>query len=275
MFSMTGYGHGSARGKDFTVKTELQSYNHRFLDVKVRLPNEYARLENWLQKIIAGRVSRGRVNVFVGFQQTGDRYRVRVNEGLARKYWNALHRLQGAVKARSEISAEVLIGLPGVLETVSGLPSVTRFKEQLAASLEEALAKLVGMRAREGARLRADLNRHLKIFTGSVRKVKTRLSARAKEEASPARARKKSSPAASLPPNVDEELSRLDGHLEQFAGYLNASGPVGKTLEFLLQEMQREVTTLGDKAGDSAVSTEVVLMKSELESLREQARNAE
>ncbi|MDP8236182.1 MAG: DUF1732 domain-containing protein [Candidatus Erginobacter occultus] len=275
MYSMTGYGQGSGQGKNFTVKTELQSYNHRFLDIKVRLPNEYGRLENWLSRIISGQVSRGRVNVYVGFQQSGDRYQVRVNEDLARKYWKALRRLQGAVKAQSEIGPEVLIGLPGVLETVSGLPTVTSFKKQLAVSLEEALGKMVGMRAKEGARLRADLNRHLKTFIRSFKKVKTRIEKRARADAPPERKGKKTSPSAGFPPNVEEELSRLEGHLEQFAEYLDTSQPVGKTLEFLLQEMQREVTTLGDKAGDSVVSTQVILMKSELESLREQARNVE
>ncbi len=275
MYSMTGYGQGTGRGKDFTVKVELQSYNHRFLDIKVRLPNEYARLESWLNKRISSRVSRGRVNVYVGFQQSGERYRVRVNEDLARKYWSAFRRLQRAVGAGSEIGPEVLIGLPGVLETVSGLPSVTAFKKQLAAALEEALEKLVTMRAREGARLRADLNRHLKIFNRSFKKAKTRIIQRAGEPAPPVRVRKNSSGSGSVLPNVEEELSRLEGHLEQFAGYLDSSEPVGKTLEFLLQEMQREVTTLGDKAGDGLVSSQVILMKSELESLREQARNAE
>ncbi len=275
MYSMTGYGQGTGRGKDFTVKTELQSYNHRFLDIKVRLPNEYGRLENWLSKMISARISRGRINVYVGFSQSGDRYRVRVNEDLAKKYWKALRRLQGAVKARSEINPEILIGLPGVLETVSGQPSMTSFKKQLAASLEEALAKLVGMREKEGGRLRADLNRHLKIFIRSFRTVKTRIEKRIREPVLRERGGKKSSPAGALPPNVEEELSRLEGHLEQFAEYLYSSQPVGKTLEFLLQEMQREVTTLGDKAGDSLVSGQVVLMKSELESLREQARNVE
>jgi len=275
MQSMTGYGQGSARDRELTVKTELQSYNHRFLDVKVRLPGEYGRLESWLIKMISGRVSRGRVNVYVGFQQSGDRYRVRVNEDLARKYWKALRRLQVAVKARAEIGPEVLIGLPGVLETVSNLPSAARFKKQLATSLEEALDKLVGMREREGSRIRADLTRHLKIFIRSFKQVKNRIAKRKVEQHPRENAGKRIPSGAGSPPNVEEELSRLEGHLEQFAEYLDSGGAVGKTLEFLLQEMQREVTTLGDKAGDSLVSGQVVLMKSELESLREQARNVE
>ncbi len=273
MFSMTGYGTGSARGKDFTVKTELQSYNHRFLDIKVRLPNEYGRLESWLAKKISESVSRGRVNVYVGFQQGSDRYRVRINEPLARRYWKALGRLRRSVGAESEISPEVLINLPGVLETVTGLPSAAEFKKQLGISLDRALEKMIGMRAREGARLRADLNRHLKVFTGAFKTARVRILERIREGAAPERGRNSSAAAAAA--NVEEELSRLEGHLEQFAGYLDSGQPVGKTLEFLLQEMQREVTTLGDKAGDSAVSAQVVLMKSELESLREQARNAE
>ena len=277
MRSMTGYGNGDSRTEDFSVKTELQTYNHRFLDIKVRLPGEYQSLESYIVKKISDRLSRGRVNVFIAFQQSGDRYRVIINEALAKKYWQALNRMQQAIKAEAGIGPEVLIGLPGVLEATSVTPSIREFKKQVGLSLERALAKLLAMRKKEGADLSADLSKHVSLLTRCAARVRKQLDNKEKQRL--ARQERKDAGKAggqTLPGiNVQEELSRLENHIKQFKGYLISKKPVGKTLEFLCQEMLREVTTLGDKAADSVVSCQIVMMKSELESLREQARNVE
>ncbi|MFH1038283.1 MAG: DUF1732 domain-containing protein [PVC group bacterium] len=276
MQSMTGYGTGSSAAANFTVKTELQSYNHRFLDVKVKLPNEYQSLESQVRKVIESRLSRGRVNVFIGFQLSGDLSQVIINEALARKYWNALNRLQRKLKVKNEIGAEALIRLPGVMEASSGLPSFNQFKKQVVLSLEQAVENLISMRKKEGRRLAADLGRHLRTFADCLKKIRNRQ----EEKPVPPPGRKGGRPSQEVPApppgaNVQEELARLDSHIELFSEYLASDQPVGKTLEFLCQEMLREVTTLGDKAADSAVSRQIVIMKSAMESLREQTRNAE
>lgn len=274
---MTGYGNGNSRTDDFSVKTELQTYNHRFLDIKVRLPGEYQSLESYIVKKISARLSRGRVNVFIAFQRSGDRYRVIINEALAKKYWQALNRMQRVIKAKAGIGPEVLIGLPGVLEATSVTPSIREFKKQVGLSLERALEKLLAMRKKEGAALSADLSKHVNLLTVCVARVQKQLDK--KESQRLARQERKDAGKAgeqtSAGINVEEELSRLENHIKQFKGYLISKKPVGKTLEFLCQEMLREVTTLGDKAADSVVSGQIVMMKSELESLREQARNVE
>jgi uncharacterized protein (TIGR00255 family) len=277
MLSMTGYGSGSSETSIFTVKTELQSYNHRFLDIKVKLPAQYQSLESYVTKKISARISRGRVNVYVAFKQTGDRYQVNVNEALAKKYWNSLNRLQKTIKAESSIGPEVLIGLPGVLETSPITPSVTGFKRQVSVSLNQALDELISMRDKEGVRMRVDLSKHLRALNGSLARVETRLKKKEKEIQEEKKRKSSGKPGGerSGVANVQEEISRLESHIIQFKEFLSSGIPSGKSLEFLCQEMSREVTTLGDKASDSLISRQIILMKSELESLREQARNVE
>ena len=277
MISMTGYGSGDSESNDFTVKTELQSYNHRFLDIKVKLPSRYQSLESYIVKKISNRLSRGRVNVYIAFKQTGERYRVIINEALAKKYWNSLNRLRKVIKSNSSIGPEVLINLPGVLETSAITPSVTGFKKQVVVSLNQALDELISMREKEGARMRTDLSKHLRALNGSLIRVRARLKKKKKEleEKKKARPSGKSGGDKSGVANVQEESSRLESHIIQFKEFLASDEPSGKSLEFLCQEMLREVTTLGDKASDSQISCQVILMKSELESLREQARNVE
>lgn len=277
MLSMTGYGSGASESNDFTVKTELQSYNHRFLDVKVKLPSRYQSLESYVINKISNRLSRGRVNVYIAFQQSGDCYRVRVNEALAKKYWNSLNRLRKAVKAEPLIGPEVLINLPGVLETSPITPSVTGFKKQVMVSLNQALDELISMREKEGARMRTDLSKHLRALNGCLIRVRARLKKKAEEiqAEKTGKISGKSGGERSGVANVQEELSRLASHIIQFKEFLSSDSPSGKSLEFLCQEMLREVTTLGDKASDSLISRQVVLLKSALENLREQSRNVE
>jgi len=274
MLSMTGYGSGSSETSVFTVKTELQSYNHRFLDIKVKLPAQYQSLESFVTKRISSRVSRGRVNVYVAFKQTGDRFQVKINEALARKYWNSLDRLRKAIKSESSIGPEVLIGMPGVLETSPITPTVTGFKRQLSASLNQAIDELLSLREKEGKRMNNDLSKHLRSLNGCLIRVKSRLKKKEKE-GNKSKSPGKSGSDKSGVANVEEEISRLESHIVQFKEFLSSDNPSGKSLEFLCQEMGREVTTLGDKASDSPISRQVILMKSELESLREQARNVE
>ncbi|MEA1928670.1 MAG: DUF1732 domain-containing protein [Candidatus Auribacterota bacterium] len=277
MFSMTGYGSGSSETGSFTVKTELQSYNHRFLDIKVKLPSQYQSLESYITKKISRRLSRGRVNVYIAFKPTGDRYRVKINETLAKKYWNSFKRLQKVVNAEASIGLEALIELPGVLETSAIKPSVTGFKRQVAGSLNQALDELISMRGKEGGRMKSDLSRHIRSLNGCLIRVKARLKTKDQEIEAENKGESYRNSAGERPgvANVQEETSRLDSHIVQFKEFLESDQPSGKSLEFLCQEMLREVTTLGDKASDSLISRQIIIMKSELESLREQARNVE
>ncbi len=263
MKSMTGYGNGRAEGREFSVSVEIQSYNNRFLEVKTRLPPDYVFVEKDLVKTISGRLSRGRVNVLVALQQSPARAEVKIDEFLAAKYWQSLQRLWKKVKAPSPPDPAILLTLPGVMQVSSGQPSAREFKEVLGEALEVALGALEKMREKEGNKLRSYLRKHAKVMLSELAEVKRLLAA------GPARGGDASAS------TVQEEINRLDSHLDQFQEILDKDEPAGKVLEFVALEMLRETTTLGDKADDTDLSKRAVAMKSEIENIREQIRNLE
>lgn len=263
MKSMTGYGNGRAEGREFSVSVEIQSYNNRFLEVKTRLPPDYVFVEKDLVKTISGRLSRGRVNVLVALQQSPARAEVKIDEALAAKYWQSLQRLWKKVKAPSPPDPAILLTLPGVMQISSGQPSAREFKEVLGEALEVALGALEKMREKEGNKLRSYLRKHAKVMLAELAEVKRLLAA------GPARGGDASAA------TVQEEINRLDSHLDQFQEILDKDEPAGKVLEFVALEMLRETTTLGDKADDTELSKRAVAMKSEIENIREQIRNLE
>jgi len=254
--SMTGYGQGRAEEKDFSVAVEIQSYNHRFLDIQVKMPPDYARLEPFAAGIVKTRLSRGRVNVYVDLKLGPARCQASINPELAEGYWKVLGRLERRLGCPGGFRPDALLGLPGVLSAPPGAPPPVRFRKTLKSALGDALDKLEAMREREGRRLALDLGRHLRKLSEGLKKVRRTLSGRAD-------------------PNVNEEMERLEGHIEQFAHALADSGPAGKTLEFIAREMLREVTTLSDKSDNYEAARAAVEMKVAIESIREQVRNAE
>ncbi len=285
--SMTGYGTGRAAGRGFTVEAEVQTYNHRFLDIKVKLPPEYLPQEKLITKMVTSRLVRGRINVFIRFSREKGRYLVGIDELLARKYWAAIVRLKKAIKSDAEVGPEVLLGLPGVVQSASSLPSSSAFQRSVRKALDFALDEVIAMREREGVRLRSDLLRRVKSLRKSLDRIKARLGKKTgrkkpvktkpsapglrEQAAKPGQPAPETAPAA----NIEEELTRLASHIEQMDDFLKQAAPAGKTLEFICREILRETTTLGDKASDVLISREVILMKSEIESLREQIRNVE
>jgi uncharacterized protein YicC (UPF0701 family) len=260
MKSMTGFASASGEGNGFAVEVEIQSYNHRFLDIRVSLPSEFQALEQEIVRKAAARLSRGRVNISVNFQRRAGYGTVKINEELARKYYLAWKKLRNYLRIEGEIDPETLMKIPGVFSFSPGHVSPRTFKKALIGALTEALEELCRVRGKEGGRLRIDLRKHLNVLEKNLRAVEKGHRKRGKN---------------SQPPNVDEEISRLESHLIQFADTLKESGAAGKRLEFIALEMLRETTTLGDKADDSAISSRIILMKTEIESLREQIRNVE
>ena len=279
MLSMTGYGNARARGKDFSIEVEIQTYNHRFLDIRIYLPPEYQRLEQFISRKISSAVNRGRVNVRIKFKQGEDRCRVRVNTSLAEKYWSAMNRMRKAIGSEGEISPEVLVNLPGVLTSSVKFPSQKAFKASLRQALEKALAKAVKMRETEGNKLCRDLNRHLTLLEKSLKRSEGIITELQKDRSSPKGSgncgKKNAFSQDTAAANVEEEVTRLKSHLVEFGKLLESNKPAGKILEFISLEILREVNTLGDKIGNARISREIVFMKNEIESLREQIRNIE
>jgi uncharacterized protein (TIGR00255 family) len=289
--SMTGFGRQQAAWSDGTVTIEVRSVNHRFLETSIRLPKTMTSLEEGFKKTIQQHCARGRVDLTVILQ--GSRGNVRslqVDVGLAKQYHEALRTLQRTLKLKGVIDVGLMAGLRDVI-VVSEQPTddrkLTRLVEKLG---RQAVLEMANMRKREGALLAEDIRHRLK----RLHEAKTTVSARAPLVAQEAFERMKvrvekllGDSIPDLPRlnqelalyadrcDITEELVRLNAHMIQFDGTIQCAEPVGKTLDFLLQEMSREVNTIGSKANDVTITAEVVRMKAELERLREQMQNVE
>lgn len=289
--SMTGFGRQQAAWSDGTVTIEVRSVNHRFLETSIRLPKTMTSLEEGFKKTIQQHCARGRVDLTVILQ--GSRGNVRslqVDAGLAKQYHETLRTLQRTLKLKGVIDIGLMAGLRDLV-VVSEQPTddrkLTRLVEKLG---RQAVLEMANMRKREGALLAEDIRDRLK----RLREAKTTVSARAPLVAQEAFERMKvrvekllGDSIPDLPRlnqelalyadrcDITEELVRLNAHMIQFDDTIQRAEPVGKTLDFLLQEMSREVNTIGSKANDVTITAEVVRMKTELERLREQMQNVE
>ncbi len=290
--SMTGFGRGESTGDGRTWVVELRSVNHRFLDVKIRMPWKYAALEERVKQEVGRYHSRGHIDLTVSVNGTGgEGVRLEANLPLAREYHNCLRQIQqelqltGVPDLAMVLSCREVIGPAAEVE--EDPDKVWPFiNEALASALKGALA----MRENEGRTLKADLLHRLETFAGTVARV---------EQAVPEINRKRreslkerldnllegvdidpvrlAQEAAILVDKSDitEEMVRLRSHMDQLAGMLAAAEPVGRKLDFLVQEFLREINTMVSKIGNAAVAHHIVDLKNELEKMREQIQNLE
>ena len=293
MKSMTGYGRGEGAQEGFKVTVELSSVNRRQSEIAVYLPRELEPLESRLRDEINRRIARGRLTVKVALHAADGSWtgQVKLNATLAKAYARELNRLARDLKLPDPVTLEVLVRAPGVLQTEEGLSDAAAFWPAVEKALRQALDALIRMREREGAHLSRDLQKRMMLVRRSVERVRKQAPEVLKRYQEQLRERVKN--AGLETPAVDderllkeivyfadrsdisEELTRLRSHFEQFADCLKAKEPVGRTLDFLAQEMNREVNTIGSKANDSLISREVVTLKAELEKFREQVQNVE
>lgn len=290
MQSMTGFGRGTAEDGGCAFVAEARSVNHRYLDVAVRVPREYAGLEDRIRAQVRARVGRGRIDVSVAVsaQAPGERG-VRVDTALAARYHKLLQDLAAHLSISSEVDAGFFLGLPGVLEVRERLPDGDADWPAIEAAVAAALQALEAMRGREGTALGAALERGLATVRACLERVASRAPVVAAEQVARVRTRLEAlqtgaaqgeafpfDPAARLERvDISEELERLRSHLEQAAACLSAPGPVGRRLEFLAQEMQREWGTISAKASDRAIADDAVSARVAVEQVREQVQNIE
>ena len=291
LLSMTGYGSakGSVEGQEITV--ELKSVNNRYLDCSVRLPRNFLFAEDTVKQAVSAGVSRGKVDVFVSAQASQDSGTVvSVNEELARGYRDAVARIAETLGLESGLNAFSLARFPDVL-------TVERReldKDKAAAALSEITAKAVeefnAMREREGERLRRDMLGKLETIEGLVSIVEERSPQTVKEYRERLEARLRDiladrsldeqrviTEAAIFADRtaVDEETVRLRSHIAQFRTMLEEGSPIGRKMDFLVQEFNRESNTIGSKCSDASLAKVVVDLKSEIEKIREQLQNVE
>ena len=291
MLSMTGYGRGEIDHGGAKFSVELNSVNRKQSDIVVNLPRDLIELEPRIRQAINENISRGRTNVVVTFHdgQNGAR-KLALDTGLARSYHEAMRALQQELDAPGEITIGAILQAPGVMRFPEHTVSAQEVWPAIERALHTALADLIKMREREGRHLAKDLIHRLKAMRKQLKEIRAlhpevvkRYRAALLERIQKAglpiapddeRLMKEISFFADRA-DISEELTRLESHLAQFAHHLRKNEPVGRTLEFIIQEIFRELNTLGAKANDAAISQRVVASKAELEKIREQVQNLE
>jgi len=290
--SMTGYGTGRADGPTARLVVEIRGVNQRFLDVRVAAPREYAAWEREVRERVRAVAQRGRIDVTVTRTVVAARrrYAVTVREDLARAWVEAARRLGRRLGLEPRLALADVLRLPDLLEVVEQPPDVAGELAALRSALGRALRAFDAERRREGAHLLGDMRRRvaaLQKATAGIRRRVPHTLLRFRQQVEERVARLVG--AAELDrgrvvqevvvlaerSDVTEELVRLEGHLTALVAALRNGGPVGKPIEFLLQEILRELNTTGSKAGDREITELVLAAKAEVEKLREQVQNVE
>ena len=291
ILSMTGYGRckQTLNGRDITV--ELKSVNSRYFEYSSRIPRSCAFMDDRLKKLLAGRISRGKVELNLQLQSIGEPDTVIVPDiGLAKSYQSALHTLGEELGLRNDASVSLIARFPDVLAARRAEPDQEQLWQDVSTVCTAALDSFAAMRAAEGEKLAADILSRLTFLEQAVGEVEQgsagrleaytqRLYARLKtilEDRTVDDARVLTEAAIFADKTaVDEETVRLRSHIQQYREILAAGGPVGRKLDFLTQELNRETNTIGSKCQDLAITRLVVDMKAEIEKIREQIQNLE
>jgi uncharacterized protein (TIGR00255 family) len=290
MNSMTGYGRGEATNGDVSVIVEMRSVNNRFRDIQIRLPRAYMVLESGIQKFLKPRISRGRVEVFVRRTAVESGQTISADPVLAERYHTAMATVaKRLTRATDHIPLDIILNQPGVLTLSESEPDALVEWTLVSTALESACDELQSMRAAEGEELQRDLQQHLDEIQrlraevaahceGINARLLERLTARITrligDRIEPSRL---AAEAAILAEKADisEELARILSHCIQFQQVMADEEPIGRKMDFLTQELNREINTIGSKSAEHPIAHLVVEMKSVLEKMREQAANVE
>jgi len=289
--SMTGYGTGSAEAEGKIFNIEVKSVNHRYGDFSVRLPRSLNFLEESLRKRAAEKIKRGKVDIYVNIENTGEDVReVKVNEPLAKAYKDALMNLAENLGVSCDLRADMFLRIPDVFEASASEEDAEKITAASLTALEIALCGHDEMRIAEGKKLEIDLREHLsfieeatekveKISPETVKEYRLGLEERMKEilednQYDEARILTEAAIFADKI-NVNEETVRLKSHVAQFREMLDSGVPVGRKIDFLIQEMNREINTIGSKSNNIEIARIVIDVKAEIEKLREQIQNVE
>ena len=294
MLSMTGYGKGMAAEAGYEVSAELKTVNHRFLDIACRLPRTLAFLEDTVRGTLQRRLRRGHADVFLNVKREGlADVAVRVDGDLAGAYLEAAASLGSlsvpGVTVQNDIGVSALMALDGVLTVEDAGYDEDLVRRLSERALNEACDRLTEMRAAEGERLRADLTLHLDAVASLREAILTRAPSVPEEYRRRLNERVQTMLAEAPDPvriaqevaifadrcAIDEELARLESHIAQYRVFLASDAEIGKKLDFLTQELNREANTIGSKANDAEITRCVVDLKAEIEKLREQVQNVE
>ncbi len=290
--SMTAFGRAEKTVESRTFTVEMRSLNSRYREVKVRMPPQFLPLEDQIKKLVATKISRGRVEVIIkvknGSQTVSD---IHVNLPLAKAYYSALCELNETLQIKEKVGLQALLGMQGIITATESEEDLEKTWSHLSSCVSDALEGIDTMRISEGMAIYQDFQERLQSVEGDLSRIRglapsmlSQYHSRLKEriatltqgtvEIDPNRLAQE---AAFLADKSDimEEIVRAESHLKQFRNMIESDGPAGRALDFLLQELNREVNTIGSKGGDAQLPQIVVGLKSELEKLREQVQNIE
>jgi len=288
---MTGYGQGDKAENGSRVVIELSSLNNRFFETQIKLPRTLYSLETKIKEQVNSRIKRGKVICTVSWKSdVVAAGQLKLNESVAEMYVKVFKQLQDKFSLSKDISLSDLMNLEDILEPIEEKDDLEAIAKVVEGAVDLALDSLMEMRGQEGERLAADMRPRIAKIGESVQQVRSmsseavdlyraKLEARIKELlselADPGERVAVEAAIVAEKCDVTEECVRIDSHLQQFLDTLNESGPVGKRLNFLLQELNREANTIGSKSISTGISKEVILLKEEIEKLREQVQNIE
>lgn len=291
MKSMTGFGRAKLEKNDRIYNIEIKSVNHKYNDITIKLPRTLSYLEDKIKKTISNNISRGKVDVFITFENYSNEGKdIIVNKELVKNYMDKFIELANENSLSINIPVTEITKLPDVLTLKDSNDDEDIIENELLECLNEAINNFVNMREAEGNKIKEDLERRISQIepqiekisaysTGLIEEYVVKLNERIKEilktnivdEARLAQEvviyADKSS--------VEEEITRLKSHIEQFRKMLKEEKPIGKKMDFLIQEMNREINTTGSKSGSLDITNLVIEIKTELEDIREQIQNIE
>ncbi|MCX7773914.1 MAG: YicC family protein [Clostridia bacterium] len=288
--SMTGFGHCEYTENDITFTIEIKTVNHRYSDIFLRMPKQISSLEDKVRSLVSSKVQRGKIDIYITYDNKSSHVQeVMLDEKLAKAYCDALKKIAESLGLRDDISASSLARFPDILK-VEKQDNDDIIGEILEKAVQKALDVLLDMRVKEGEKLKVSLLGNLTAIETYMNKIKVKAPVVVKEYKEKLESRlselidiQRVDPARIATEvaifadkcSIDEELVRLKSHITQMREMLNGGSPVGKKADFLIQEMNREVNTIGSKASDLEITQNVVELKSEIEKLREQIQNIE
>jgi uncharacterized protein (TIGR00255 family) len=288
--SMTGFGRGETSLNNITFSVDIKTVNHRYSDISVRMPRMASALEEKVREYISSKLSRGKIDVYINYDSFGQDTKVKLDTNLASAYVDSLNTLKEQFGIKDEISLSLLTRFSDILKLETEEKDLDFLWGVMSSALEQAVGSLVEMRSREGERLSKDMVSKLDNIKATVDEIKAK-SANLVEVYKNKLYDKIRELTKDIQfdenrlltevaifadkASIDEEIVRLGSHIEEFKKTLSINGSIGKKLDFIVQEMNREVNTIGSKSSDLGVVNNVIEIKTEIEKIREQVQNIE
>ena len=288
--SMTGFGRGKYENEGRTYVVEIKSVNHKYSDISVRLPRFLNSIEDKIRKRVLEVISRGKIDVFITFEDYSNKSsNIRINKELAKEYIKELKELSDETGIKYDINVMDISKLPEILK-IEEDDNEEIISKEIMIALDEALEKFINMRETEGKKLAEDIEKRIYFVEEKVKEISELSSTLVEDYISKLETRINEILKTTVvdevrlaqeivifadKSSIEEEITRLNSHISQFLNLLKQSSPIGKKFDFIVQEMNREINTIGSKANCLEITNRVIEVKTEIENIREQIQNIE